>query len=51
MLVEKVVNWTPNAKTYVISLSTIIFFLAKHLFNDMGDDNFKLLKAKQLGHI
>ncbi len=45
MLIKEMVNWTPNAKTSMISLNAMKIFLAKHLFN------FKLLKAKQLGHI
>lgn len=51
MLIKEVVNWTPNAMISTISLSAMKIFLAKHLFNDRGDDNFKLLKAKQLGQI
>jgi hypothetical protein len=46
MLFEEAVNWSPNAKISMISLSTIKNFLVKHFFNDRDDDNLKLLKAK-----
>jgi hypothetical protein len=51
MLLKEALNWTPNANTSTISLSAIKNFLVKHFFNDKGDDNLKLLKAEQLGHI
>ncbi len=44
-LIKEGVNWTPNAKTSTISLNANKSFLAKYLFNDSDNDNFKLLKG------
>lgn len=51
ILIKEEVNRTPSAKTCMISLSVNKSFLAKHLFNDNGDDNVELLKGKQLEYI
>ncbi len=44
-LIKEEVNWMFYAKTYAIFLKANKSFLAKHLFNDNGDDSYKVLKG------
>ncbi len=50
-LIEEEVNQTPIAKIFAISLNTSKSFLAKHLFNDSDDNNYKVFKGHQLKEI
>ncbi len=45
-LIKEEVNLTPDAKICTIFLSTNKSFLAKHLFNDSGDDSCKVFKGR-----
>jgi hypothetical protein len=47
-LIKEEVNQTPDAKVSPISLNINKSFLAKHLFNDSGDDSCKVFKGHQL---
>jgi hypothetical protein len=50
-LITKEVDYTPNAKIYVISLSVSKTLLGTHMFDDSGDGHVELLNDKQLEHI
>ncbi len=50
-LIEEKVDYTPNVKIFVISLSVNKTFLARHLFDDCSDGTIELFNGEQLEHI